>query len=136
MTDVLPVFLALIGVVALMCGAMYLLKWFTRRISFGNSGGKGIKIITSAAVGQDKSVAVVRAGKKCLLVGVTNGGINVLCELDDADMEMISGSESDNTDMAGRPFSECLRYNLKKAGADFIRPVSEDASADDENADN
>lgn len=139
MIDVIPVILALIGVTALMCGSLYLLKRLTVRFSVGTRNGQGIRVITSVSVGQDKSVAAVRAGKRMLLVGITSGGINVLCELDDEDMELIMG-KSDSEGAAaqnngGRSFAECLSMNLKKMGKDIITPFPKNGedNSDEEN---
>lgn len=139
MTDVIPVILALIGVTALMCGSLYLIKRLTVRFSVGTRNGQGIRVITSVSVGQDKSVAAVRAGKKKLLVGITSGGINVLCELDDEDMELIMGTSDSEGAAAqnngGRSFADCLSLNLKKMGKDIITPFpkNEEEKSDNEN---
>ena len=70
MAELLSVVLALIAVVAIMLGVLYLMKWLNTRITGGNSR-KGIKISSSVGVGQDKSIIAVRAGKKNLLIGVS-----------------------------------------------------------------
>lgn len=125
MTDILPVFFALLGVIALMLAVIYLMKWLNNRITGGKSA-KGIKIVTCVGVGQDKSIMAVKAGNKNLLVGVTSGGINLICELDDADMEIIGASGISPENMQGKSFAECLKYNMKKMGGDFIRPYKND----------
>ncbi len=133
MTEILPVFLALIGVIALMLAAIYLLKWLNSRIS-GGKNTKGIRVITCVGVGQDKSIMAVRAGNKNLLLGVTSGGISLICELDETDMAVIEDSGALPADMAGKSFAECLRYNMKKMGGEFIRPyknVGSQTDADD-----
>lgn len=119
--EILPVFFALIGIVALMVGVIYLMKWITSKASGGKST-KGIKICSCVGVGQDKTVMAVRAGNKKLLLGVTNGGINLICELDDEDMELIENTGLTPEDMSGKSFAECLAYNVRKMGGEFIRP--------------
>ena len=119
--EILPVFFALIGIVALMVGVIYLMKWITNKASGGKST-KGIKISSCVGVGQDKTVMAVRAGNKKLLLGVTNGGINLICELDDEDMELIENTGLTPEDMSGKSFAECLAYNVRKMGGEFIRP--------------
>ena len=121
MTDIIPVVLALFGVIALMLGVLYIMKWLSTRIT-GRKNGSGIKISSCIGVGQDKSVMAVRAGKKNLLIGVTQGSISLISELSDEDMELIEGLPSENADMAGKSFAECLKYNAAKLGKDFITP--------------
>lgn len=121
MTQFIPVVLALLGVVALMLGVLYLMKWLNTRIT-GGKDRKGIKISSCVGVGQDKSVIAVRAGKKNLLIGVSQGGINLLCELSEEDMELIENPASNDSDMAGKSFAECLKYNAAKLGKEFITP--------------
>ncbi len=123
MFEILPVVLALFLVLGLMVAAVWLMKQLTRKIS-GRSGGKGIQVVTCAGIGQDRTLMAVRAGKKNLLLGVTAGGVSLICELDNEDMEIIESSEAVpmREEMAGKSFSECLRYNVRRMGADFIRP--------------
>ena len=125
MAELLSVVLALIAVVAIMLGVLYLMKWLNTRITGGNSR-KGIKISSSVGVGQDKSIIAVRAGKKNLLIGVSQGGINLICELSEEDMTLIETPPSDGNGMAGRSFSECLKYNASKLGKEFITPKKGD----------
>lgn len=133
MTEIIPVVLALLGVVALMLGVLYLMKWLNTRIT-GGKDRKGIKISSCVGVGQDKSVMAVRAGKKNLLIGVSQGGINLLCELSEEDMELIESPPSKDSDMAGKSFAECLRYNAAKLGKEFITPKSSDDDNDSGNS--
>lgn len=125
MTEIIPVVLALLGVVALMLGVLYLMKWLNTRIT-GGKDRKGIKISSCVGVGQDKSLMAVRAGKKNLLIGVSQGGISLLCELSEEDMELIESPPSKDSDMAGKSFAECLKYNAAKLGKEFITPQSSD----------
>lgn len=131
MTEIIPVVLALLGVVALMLGVLYLMKWLNTRIT-GGRDRKGIIISSCVGVGQDKSLIAVRAGKKNLLIGVSQGGINLLCELSEEDMKLIENPPSKDSDMAGRSFAECLKYNAGKLGKEFITPKS----SDDDNSGN
>ncbi len=129
MKEVIPVFLALIGIIAVMIAAMY----FAKRLSgkLGVSGRtKGIRIAACTGVGQDKTVMAIKAGKKNLLIGVSSAGINLICPLDEEDMEIICQT-SDNSDVQGRSFMECLSSNLKKSGGEIF----EKSTADNNNTD-
>lgn len=46
-----------------------------------------IRLIDQIVVGQDRTIAVIRAGSSYLLLGITSSGINVLKELNEEDME-------------------------------------------------
>lgn len=133
MTEVIPVVLTLLGVVALMLGVLYLMKWLNTRIT-GGKDRKGIKISSCIGVGQDKSVMAVRAGKKNLLIGVSQAGINLLCELSEEDMELIESPAPKDRDMAGRSFAECLKYNAGKLGKEFITPKNNGSDDDSGNS--
>ena len=50
------------------------------------SGGR-LQVLESASLGQGRMVAVVQAGRKRLLVGVTAQSIGALAELDPADWQ-------------------------------------------------
>ncbi|MBQ7783992.1 MAG: flagellar biosynthetic protein FliO [Oscillospiraceae bacterium] len=126
MIEILPVFLALMGVIALMMGVIYLMKWLLRHMN-GGKGTAGLKVVSCTGVGQDKSIAAVRAGKKCLLVGISTGGINLLCELDDEDMALIENKGDVPSEMSGKSFAECLKYNMSKMGKEFITPKDKDS---------
>lgn len=134
MTEILFVVLAMFGVIALMLLVIFGMKKIMNRLS-GGRAVRGMSVVSAVGVGQDKSVMAVRAGRKNLLIGVTQTGISLLCELDDEDMEIIesSGAASDgnNEDMAGKSFAECFRYNLSRLGGEFISPYEK--KKDDEN---
>lgn len=138
MTEILFVVLAMFGVIGLMLLVIFGMKKMLGRIS-GNSGAKGMKVISVIGVGQDKSLAAVRAGKKNLLVGISPSGINLLCDLDEEDMQIIEhsgdASRSNDESMAGKSFAECFKYNLSKLGGEFIRPYENNNSDDDNEKD-
>ncbi len=46
-----------------------------------------IQVLDQVPVGQDKFIAVIKAGDDHLLVGITNGQISVLKELDEEQMQ-------------------------------------------------
>ncbi|MDE6591830.1 MAG: flagellar biosynthetic protein FliO [Oscillospiraceae bacterium] len=136
MTQVLPVALALLGVIALMIGAMFGLKWLTGKVSFKGSGG--MKIISALSLGQDKTLYAVEAGSRKLLIGASGGSLSLICELSEEDMALLKGSTPNAADMQGKSFSEVLRQNMKKMGGEFIRPYQKNdgnENGDGENSD-
>ena len=63
------------------------LSWYlTRRLGrytgqLGRSAGN-LQIIDRISLGQNEALAVVRAGERFLLIGISHAGISCLCELD------------------------------------------------------
>lgn len=140
MTQVLPVALALLGVIALMIGAMFGLKWLTGKVSFKGNGG--MKIISALSLGQDRTLYAVEAGSRKLLIGACGSSISLICELSEEDMALLKGAmpntSAPNGDMQGKSFSEVFRQNMKKMGGEFIRPYQKNdgnESGDGENSD-
>lgn len=136
MIQVLPVALALLGVIALMIGAMFGLKWLTGKVSF--KGGGGMKIISALSLGQDRTLYAVEAGSRKLLIGASGGSISLICELSEEDMALLKGDVSEGENMQGKSFSEVLGTYMKKMGGEFIRPYQKNdgnESGDGENSD-
>ena len=67
---------------ALVLAALAALAWRLRRV---RPAGRRLDVIESASLGQGRTVAVVRAGSKRLLVGVSGQAIATLAELDPED---------------------------------------------------
>ena len=65
--------------VALVVGLLGLLALWARRRAPSN---RRLDVIETTALGQGRAVAVVRAGSKRLLVGVTGSSITPLAQLD------------------------------------------------------
>jgi flagellar biogenesis protein FliO len=68
-----------LGVVFALLG---LLAWWSRRRA---AAERHLQVLETAALGQGRAVAVVRAGGKRLLIGVAGQSIATLAELDPAD---------------------------------------------------
>ncbi len=98
--------LLIIGIVVL---AFYSTKWLGKRAGAPQSG-KYLAVVDRIALGQDKSIAIVKVKDKYLLVGIASGSINVLCELNSEDMVLPPVTPGTIT------FSDALKENLKKYG--------------------
>ena len=76
---------------ALVFALLGLLAWWSRR----NGGAqRRLQVLETAALGQGRAVAVVRAGGKRLLIGVAGHSIATLAELDPADWSEAGELES------------------------------------------
>jgi flagellar protein FliO/FliZ len=83
---------ALALVIALVYGALYLLRRLMGRRLRG-SGGKGsLEVLETTYVGQHKAISLVRVGQRSVLVGVTDNQITTLTELDNEETEEILGT--------------------------------------------
>lgn len=66
-------------------GAVLGLMWFIARVASRRLGGTSaslVRVVGRQAVGRTASVAVVAVGERMLVVGVTEGGVRLLTELD------------------------------------------------------
>lgn len=73
------------GTLILMVGILYLAYVCTRYIGKSTrfrGQTRNIKLIDQLAVGQDKSIAVIKTGGQYLLIGIASSQITVLRELD------------------------------------------------------
>lgn len=59
-----------------------------------------IKILDQTAVAQDKSIAVISAGKRHFLIGIASSRISVLSELSEEDLT-VPQEETDHAEQAG-----------------------------------
>ena len=56
--------------------------WLARRFSRRTQAGTGLRAVSRATLSRSASVAVVEAGSRHFLVGVGDGGVSLLAELD------------------------------------------------------
>ncbi len=75
----------LVAVVAIIWGAFWALRWYNRRIQTGSGGGRSLQVLETRALGPNRSMQLVRVGRRAVLVGVTADRINQLLEIDDPD---------------------------------------------------
>lgn len=103
MREVIWVLLSLLGVIGLIVLTYVSARWLNRRVNL--SGSRSIKVLEKAVLGQDKMLAVVQIGEKLMLLGITDGHIDKLSDLDKEDITAPA------IPSAGGSFME----NLKKA---------------------
>lgn len=90
--ETLKLILTLLGVLALIYLIWYLAKRFT--MVSGNAGrlGRGLSVVERLPLTQDKSLAVVRAGSRLLLLGLSNQRVELITELEPEDWLPSMGS--------------------------------------------
>lgn len=57
-------------------------KMIGKKYSLGNTGNKNLKILDNMGIGQDKSLAIVEAGGKTVLIGISKEHIEYICDVD------------------------------------------------------
>lgn len=75
MSALLQVFISLI----LLCGFILLCAWLYRRLGGAVvGGGDNIRLLSAMSLGNRDRIAVIQAGEKQLLLGISPGRINLL----------------------------------------------------------
>lgn len=100
--------------VAVILGLAY---WVTRRVAgsaalsgFRAGGAKrGIEVLSRLALGKDKMLLIVRAGKRCFLLGVSAGSITTLAEFTQEEAAYWSEPEEEGKQGEKPDFREVLR---------------------------
>jgi flagellar biosynthetic protein FliO len=83
---------ALALVIALVYGALYMLRRLMGRRLKGSGGNGSLEVLETTYVGQHKAISLVRVGQRSVLVGVTESQITTLTELDVEETEEILGT--------------------------------------------
>jgi len=85
---------ALALVIALVYGALYMLRRLMGRRLKGSGGNGSLEVLETTYVGQHKAISLVRVGQRSVLVGVTDSQITTLTELDIEETEEILGAST------------------------------------------
>lgn len=91
--SVFVVIVRLVVAVAVVIGLLLLTVRFGRRMNGRGSSGPRttLRVVSRQALGRSASVAVVRVDDRLLLLGVTDGSVNLLTELDaEAEQEPVT----------------------------------------------
>jgi flagellar protein FliO/FliZ len=79
---------ALAVVIAVVYGALYLLRKLMGR-RYGGANGGSLEVLQTTYVGPHKAISLVRVGRRSVLVGVTDNQISTLTELDSDETDEI-----------------------------------------------
>lgn len=118
------VFVRMILVLGLVLGLIYLLYRFLKKNSYiASDDDKFLRRAASISLGPGKSVQIVTLIDKAYLVGVSENSINLISEIDDAELINALNLYADKTQAASKPknFSEIL---------DLFMPGSSKSSAE------
>jgi flagellar biosynthetic protein FliO len=111
-TPIWPSLAALFIVLVAIPLSLWLFKFFGR---LHPSQAGPLRIVHRTALGPREHMAIVKAGERTLLIGITAQSINTLCELNDVDLETQQSSErlahvrSNTTTSPLHPFAALLQ---------------------------
>ncbi|NLD67286.1 MAG: flagellar biosynthetic protein FliO [Limnobacter sp.] len=109
-----------LAVFVLILAAIPLSAWLLRRSQGLRSGAAALNVHCAVAVGTRERIAIVRADRKWLVVGVTSQSISLLAELDEAPAELpgawASADAAAATDATSgvRRFADLLRGESRR----------------------
>ena len=95
----------------------YLFSRYVGKTMNKSSSSRYMRLIDQITVGQDRSIAIMQAGDKYLLVGITAGQINVLREMQEDELIQLSPDE-EQARIKTPDFKELMEKfeNFKKKG--------------------
>ena len=103
---------ALALVIALVYGALYMLRRLMGRRLKGSGGTASLEVLETTFVGPHKAISLVRIGQRSVLVGVTDQQITTLTELDVEETREILGTSVQATGAEG--FSGALSSAMER----------------------
>ena len=106
-------------------------KMIGKKYSLGNTGNKNLKILDNMGIGQDKSLAIVEAGGKTVLVGISREHIEYICDVDKTQLVM---NEKVQNPASAFEFAEILKktasqklHDIKGNKDTAVEPKKENA---------
>lgn len=85
--------MALLGVLALVFLLFWLMKRLTKRVSISDS--KNMKVLERINLGPDKLLLLVSVRGKCMVLGVTNGRVEKIHELEESEEQLMEKKDGD-----------------------------------------
>ena len=116
--DIVQLICVMVGIL----GLMFLLFWALRKLNKGviTSGGKRLKVLDRAMLGNDKSVVVISVAGKCMVIGVTAAKIEKISDLDMSEEEYLEqlypeGAKTGGGEKSGffAAFTDALAQNVQ-----------------------
>lgn len=112
--------LSLLGMLLTVVAVLALAYWCTRWIgqrgmpgwARGSGGADRLQVLWQVSLGKGERLVLIRVHERCLLLGVTGGGIRVLTEL--TEQEAADWLQKPGETPQAPSFLEILRENLPK----------------------
>lgn len=89
--DYFQMIMALIGVLALIFLLFWIMKKFNAKTTLYNS--KNMRILERINLGPDKMLLLVSVCGRCMVLGVTSGHTEKICDLEESEEELTAVSE-------------------------------------------
>lgn len=110
--------LPLLGMVLSVAVILYLAYWFTRRVAMGSGAGVGaagnnIRVYDRLALGQNKSLVIVRVGVRWLVLGVADQQITLVTELSEEESRIWRQTRRNGEQAAPPRFADILSDALR-----------------------
>lgn len=126
-------------VIGIIWFAFWVMRWYNRRIQTGYGASRALQVLETRALGPNRSLQLVRVGRRAVLVGVTPERINQLLAIDDPE-EVDRLAEAAIADRTAAPGLERLAGALSRIAlprrppreAPAFRASSPDAAAPSE----
>lgn len=116
MQDAFVIILSLFAVIALIFATYYAARWLNKRVKFSNNSM--FKVHDRVNLGTDKAIIIASVGDKYMLLGITQGNISKIADLEKEDIEnLIKQNASNDRIPFAQAFSKVLLdFNKKRGG--------------------
>jgi flagellar biogenesis protein FliO len=119
---------ATLGVIALMAGVLFAIRFLTNKVSFNPAGG--IKVIDRVGLSKDNGLCVVSVKGKLYLIGISQHSTEILQTLDCNEDEYFIKRENDAVFPSFAQFLENVK-NRKEKSRDEYSPHGGNTRTDD-----
>mgnify|MGYP000914071735 CR=1 FL=1 len=93
MKEFLYISLLIMGFIVVLLAAYYFTKFIGSKMSYSNTN-KHIKVLDRVFLGNDKSICIIQIGNRFFVIGITNHHIELISELNEAEVVPISDDNS------------------------------------------
>ena len=104
--------MALIGVLALVFVMFWVIKALNKRVTLSSS--KNMKILERINLGPDKMLLLVSVCGKCMVLGVTSGHTEKICDLEQTEEELTAIPEKDGENPSFKESFKTILDNMRK----------------------
>ena len=104
--------MALVGVLALGFVMFWVMKALNKRVTLSSS--KNMKILERINLGPDKMLLLVSICGKCMVLGVTSGHTEKICDLEQTEEELTALPEKDGENPSFKESFKIVLDNMRK----------------------
>ena len=104
--------MALVGVLALVFVMFWVMKTLNKRVTLSSS--KNMKILERINLGPDKMLLLVSICGKCMVLGVTSGHTEKICDLEQTEEELTALPEKNGENPSFKESFKIVLDNMRK----------------------